>query len=519
LLRLAALFCQSNLDRIQAVREAELQRERYRELFEFAPDSYLVTDLNGVIGEANRAACDLLNLPRRFLVGTLLVSYVRKEEHRAFLGRLADLPRLEVTQEWEMTLLPVRCSPAEVAAKVMVCRDRTGAPATLRWLLHNVTPWKRALAAVRAQKSFSEGMVDSAAVLVLVLDGDGRVLRVNPFFEAVAGYRAADLRDRDWPETLGVQPAEAPARLMAEALGRAGGGRALFSILTQSGQRRRVEWSARPLRYGSAAAPAVLLIGHDVTEFWEAQEEKVRVERLAAIGEMVAGLAHESRNALQRSQACLERLRWQLQDRPQALGLVARLQAAQDDLLRLYEDVRGYAAPIRIDPRPCDLAPVWRQAWESLAAVRRDRDAELAEEPGTDDRVCPGDCFRLAQVFRNAFENSLAACADPVRLTVACRADELDGRPALTVAVRDNGPGLTAEQRQRIFEPFYSTKTHGSGLGMTIARRIVEAHGGRLAAGEPEAGTEILLTLPRGGKRTSRLGPPVVPPPFDTLTP
>jgi len=74
----------------------------------------------------------------------------------------------------------------------------------------------------------------------------------------------------------------------------------------------------------------------------------------------------------------------------------------------------------------------------------------------------------------------------------------LNGRPAWRLAMRDNGPGLTPEQRQRIFEPFYTTKVQGTGLGMAIAHRIVEAHGGQLAVGDDGPGAEIILTLPGG---------------------
>ena len=98
----------------------------------------------------------------------------------------------------------------------------------------------------------------------------------------------------------------------------------------------------------------------------------------------------------------------------------------------------------------------------------------------------------------NILENALAACRDPVRVTICCQDAELEGRPALRVSVRDNGPGLTSEQRQRIFEPFFTTKTKGTGLGMAIAKRILEAHGGQLAVGPSgPPGAEILITLPR----------------------
>src|SRR5581483_2280772 len=91
---------------------------------------------------------------------------------------------------------------------------------------------------------------------------------------------------------------------------------------------------------------AVVAVGHDITERLQQQERMMQMERLATIGQVVAGLAHESRNAIQRGQACVEMLRWRLQDRPDALDLLVRMQRAQSDLLRMYEDVRGYAAPL-----------------------------------------------------------------------------------------------------------------------------------------------------------------------------
>jgi hypothetical protein len=213
---------------------------------------------------------------------------------------------------------------------------------------------------------------------------------------------------------------------------------------------------------------------------------------------MIAGLAHESRNALQRSQACLEMLARLARGRPEELDLIDRLQKAQDHLHHLYEDVRSYAAPIRLDRRPCDLADVWREAWADLAPARRGRRASLREELPASDARCPADPFRLGQVFRNLFENALASAPDPVELVLRTEEAELDGRPAIRVSVRDNGPGLAPEQRPMIFEPFYTTRTKGTGLGLAISRRIVEAHGGRVGLGDGEGtGAEFLITLPK----------------------
>jgi signal transduction histidine kinase len=236
----------------------------------------------------------------------------------------------------------------------------------------------------------------------------------------------------------------------------------------------------------------------NITERKNAQERLLQTERLAAIGQMVTGLAHESGNALARSQACLEMLALEVEDRPEALNLVSRVQHAQDHLQQLYEEVRGYASPLKLQRELWSVTGIWRQAWTTLELPRRGRDATFREELCGIDPDCQIDPFRMQQVFRNILENALAACKDPVLITIRCSETNLKGRPALRVTVRDNGPGLTPEQRQRIFEPFFTTKTKGTGLGMAIAQRIVEAHGGQITIGAGNVpGAEIIITLPR----------------------
>jgi two-component system sensor kinase FixL len=240
-----------------------------------------------------------------------------------------------------------------------------------------------------------------------------------------------------------------------------------------------------------------LKVGQDISALKQAQERTLQAERLAAIGQMVAGLAHESGNALARSQACLEMLTMEVEDRPDALDLIGRIQKAQNHLQQLYGEVRNYAAPLKLERQVQSLRSIWRQAWANLVDQRQERTTSLHEECEGIDLHRLVDAFRLEQVFRNIFENSLAACSDPVKITVTCSAASLEGQVALRIAVRDNGPGLNPEQRQRIFEPFFTTKTKGTGLGMAIAQRIIEAHGGQIMVGTPpHRGAEIQLLLP-----------------------
>jgi signal transduction histidine kinase len=243
----------------------------------------------------------------------------------------------------------------------------------------------------------------------------------------------------------------------------------------------------------------VISLLDDVTEKERAYARALQAERLAAMGQMMRGLTHESRNALQRSQACLEMLALKLKDRPEAAGLIERIFRAQRHLHHLHEEVYRYAAPLTLQPQPWDLGDIVQQTWDALAPLRAGRPACLRQDVGGLDLSAAVDRPAFEQVVRNILENSLDACADPMEIEVSWVATTLDGRPALQAAFRDNGPGLTVEGRQKLFEPFYTTKTQGTGLGLAMAKRLTEAHGGRITvgAGRP-VGAEILIALPKG---------------------
>jgi PAS domain S-box-containing protein len=369
----------------------------------------------------------------------------------------------------------------------------------LRASLARVAERQRLAAAKERSEAAFRTLVEAAPCLIVILRPDGTIAYCNDFALHLTGYRAAEVLGKDYstlflPEGYREGVAEQVRRVLAGVPSR---GHETQVLRRDRASRCWVVWNAQLLP-DYEGAPAVLKVGQDISQLKEAQEQALQSARLAAIGQMVTGLAHESGNALARSQACLEMLGLEVQDRPDALDLIHRIQMAQDHLRQLYEEVRGYAAPLRLERDLWDLGAVWRQAWANLGVRRQGRDATLAEETAGADLRCPADPFRLEQVFRNILENSLAACRDPVRLVVAAADAEWDGRPALRVAVRDNGPGLTAEQRQKIFDPFYTTKTKGTGLGMAIAKRIVDAHGGLIAVGSGAGpGAEILITLPR----------------------
>ena len=480
--------------------------ERFRALSSCSPVGIFLTDTHGRVTYANARCREIFDLPSD------------EEIYEGWKGRIHPEDRDRVLLAWENCRSSGCDYSNEYRARGLDGRDRWVHDRTAPLLadrgtlighvgtVEEITERKHAEAALRRERDFAESLIDTAQVVVLVLDTSGRVVRVNRFLGQVAGFESDEVRGADWFERFVPARDQARAR---EAFGRATGeakaSRITHSIRTKDGGEREIEWAHRVLD-GHPDEGRVLAIGHDITALKEAQRRAVQAERLAAIGQMVTGLAHESRNALQRSQACLEMLGFRLEGRPEALDLVAGIQDAQDDLQRLYEEVRCYAAPIHLDRRDCRLRDVLLEAWDQLEVTRKHRDARIVEH-GPTGAQCAGDRSRLIQVFRNVLDNALAACHDPVVIDVEWTLRRDVDRSEVVVAVRDNGPGLDSDQRRNLFEPFFTTKTQGTGLGMAIARRIIEAHEGTISLGGDDlGGAEIVITLPRScGCRVSSL--------------
>jgi two-component system, LuxR family, sensor kinase FixL len=474
----------------------EVERLSYQELFEFAFDGQLLTDGHGIILEANHAASAVLRCPKEFLIGKPLGLFVSGPDQPAFYSLLLRRPA-HPTTPLEVRVGTPRSEPRDVVIMAAPATAAAGDwPYTYRWVLRDVTGTRRAERELRWEKQVLQGVVDGAGVIILVVDQNGRILRSNPYLHDVSGYEATDLRARAWCELL-LLPEDRPAgwRVLGQALAHGAGQTGPLGLLTRFGSDRPVVWSARGLP--GRADTAVVLIGHDVADLMEAQAKAVRAERLAAIGEVAAGLAHESRNALQRGQSCLTLLEFRLKGRPEELELLDRARKAQDDLHRLYEGVLSYAAPLRVEKAVCDLAAVWREAWADLSAGPGWEPADLAEDGDPGAARCPADAFQMKRVFRNLFENARAAVPDRLRVAVGWAATALPGQPVVRVSVRDNGPGFPPTARGRLFDAFFTTKTRGTGLGLALCKRIVEEHGGRIEVGAARPGAEIVITLPR----------------------
>jgi signal transduction histidine kinase len=232
----------------------------------------------------------------------------------------------------------------------------------------------------------------------------------------------------------------------------------------------------------------------------ESQRQLQQSERLASIGQMVTGLAHESRNMLQRSHACLETLILDIEDRPDALKQARRIQAALDQLHLLYEEVRNFAAPILLDREEIDLRRVIVTAWQHLESYRHHRAMEFQIDWDSADACrIAADPRRIDQVITNILQNSLDACVDRPDPKIVCRLSRLESPARCQITIEDNGMGFDGDAG-RVFEPFYTTKPKGTGLGMAISKRIIDAHQGsiRIERGG-SSGARVTIEIPHGG--------------------
>jgi PAS domain S-box-containing protein len=354
---------------------------------------------------------------------------------------------------------------------------------------------------LKTEQAFAKQILDTAEAVILVLDLRGRVVRFNPFFTKITGWQPAELVGQDWFDHC-IQSADQDWLRevffrTAENMSTSG---VVNMVLTRDGRTRQIRWSNTTLRDESDQVISVLSVGVDVSDLLAAQESALRSQRLAAIGQTMAALAHESRNALQRIQAGVEMLGLEIEGNPQAQNELGTIQRAARDLNELLEEVRSFAGPIQLNMEDGNLTDAWRRAWDNLAKTRQGRKIVLIESKGHVDTNVQFDALRMEMVFRNLFENSYAACEDPVEIEINCR--QVDGS-WIEIRVADNGPGLNKEQCERLFEPFYTTKSAGTGLGMSIVRRIMQAHGGEIDVEQTTChptGAVFILRFPRNNQ-------------------
>ena len=241
----------------------------------------------------------------------------------------------------------------------------------------------------------------------------------------------------------------------------------------------------------------------------EQQEERERLrDRLASLGEMAAGIAHELKNPLAGIEVMAGLLRRQVSESPDALSLLADIISEAKLANAIVVEMLEFVRPLRLQVERTDIAGVLHQAMTLADSKVARGETVVTLDISPDLPAIDGDEQQLCQVFTNLLTNAfealeghgqveLRAAVESVERDPAFAGDSDSAQPALVIDVTDNGPGIPADLTDRIFNPFFTTKIQGSGLGLPIVRKIVDAHEGRIdLSSTPTSGTRFRVTLP-----------------------
>lgn len=227
----------------------------------------------------------------------------------------------------------------------------------------------------------------------------------------------------------------------------------------------------------------------------EARERLSHGERLAAIGEMAASLAHELKNPLVTiggfAGRLLKSLPVEARERQYADTIVLEVSRLE----KMLAEVLAFSRKPTICFSPCDLEEIIRDCLSSCAAIFDDHNIKASLIGDTPPWTVSGDALQLRQVFLNLILNSCDAMPEGGKLTVTLEKKIINGR-SVVITVEDSGGGIPKEMQSRIFDPFFTTKHHGTGLGLSIASRIIINHFGSIEAHNAGQGAVFTITLP-----------------------
>jgi two-component system, NtrC family, sensor histidine kinase PilS len=358
---------------------------------------------------------------------------------------------------------------------------------------------RAASSAIADLQAFNQLVIDSMTGGLTATDADGRIVMFNRAAESITGHHAALVRGKSAREILQL-PGELGGAL-AEVVATGRGRRVIYPFTARDGSQLQMGLTLGPLMTASGAG--YLFTFQDVTELKRLEREAETQKRLAAVGQMAAGIAHEIRNPLASMSGSMQVLRQELELEPDQAQLFDIVLRESDRLNQTIRDFLSYARPSQGQAAAVDMATVARDAARLLrnspdctAAHRIECDAE---GPTTVHAVEA----QMRQIVWNLATNALRAmpAGGTLRLHVGVngRRDVAAsvGGSAVVLSVSDDGVGIPSEDLDRIFQPFHGGFAKGAGLGLAIVHRIVSDQGGSIAVhSQAGRGTTIDVILP-----------------------
>jgi PAS domain S-box-containing protein len=367
-----------------------------------------------------------------------------------------------------------------------------------------------------AAPDFARRIMETAQVIIEVVDLKGRIVQFNPFMEEVSGYLQEEIRGREWLTTLVPEHERQRMKaLFTRCIQGQGAGPFTAMMLTRNGGLRAIDWRVTRLTRPDGVLTGLLFIGKDITQRLQAERELYELnkvsqqrERLADVGAIAAQIVHDVGNPLAALSMQAQVIRRRAREYPdQPVGSV--LKSAEQmvvELRRLESLIRefmNFAREQRLQLRRIDLPRFLsgvRNLWQQVALARGINLTSDVPDPQLRVRA---DEEKLHRVLDNLVKNAVEAIGDgPGNIVISAAAVS---ESKVRISVADNGPGIPGNLE--VFRLFESTKADGSGLGLAVARQIVLAHGGSIyfEAVRPR-GTLFHVELPLEGPAAEETG-------------
>jgi PAS domain S-box-containing protein len=358
-------------------------------------------------------------------------------------------------------------------------------------------------------------LLESSSVVSVICQG-AQMLYGNPAMELTFGAlrEGSSFRDLGEVHPEDQRPFEQFCEEIDLLLARPDDLALRFFVLDPESREKRIRWfKCQSIPIGFHGQPALLVELVDITRLKELEQTVAARERLASLGQMAAGIAHEIRNPLSGININVSTLGLLAQkaeglspaEQERFQAVLAQIKTASQKTSLVIRRVMEFSKPAPPKMGRIDLADPVREALALSLASLRKGGIELVQELGTSPTYCTADPALVEQVVLNLVSNAVQAMKDlggdgarPGKLIVSVGQE---GEQAV-VRVADNGPGVPSHLRDRIFEPFFTTKKDGHGIGLSFSHRIVTDHGGQLRVGSSESGgAEFRIELPLQAER------------------
>lgn len=354
----------------------------------------------------------------------------------------------------------------------------------LLFLAQNYRSARTSLVQVRA---FSDSLVSRIPIGLVALDRDGRVTALNSVAETTLAI--------DYTDVTGLPAREViPAALVDALAGDAGLVEKEILCPVADGRRIPMDVSAATLTDDGGQVFGQVILFKDLTEIRALHDELEKNRRLASVGRLAAGVAHEIRNPLSSIKGFATYFKEKYRDSDQDQEVAAILIQEVDRLNRVVGQLLEFSRPLAIHRQAVRLKPFIEEAVKLVARQSSQTGVTTTLEMVDETLAAVMDADKMSQVMLNLFLNALDAMPGGGRLTVRV---SNNGNGWVQIQVADTGEGIDPTDQPHVFEPYFSTKNTGTGLGLAIVHNIVKAHQGDiLVESRPGQGTTVQITLP-----------------------